>query len=194
MIERSVTAAVLFAWVAGDEVYGDNGRCAPGWKPSASPMCLQSPAITGYRPGRARPPRRSARRAAAPAGLAAVVRRGRRQRTPMVRLGMGHHQRSRPGVPVPADPPEPQHRGTGLLPLPQPPPGHAGRPGEGGRAQVGHRDRPPLVPVKLRCFLMVALLRCGRFPVGAVPSGRGCRSRAGVPGVRVAGISAVRLR
>ena len=25
MIERSVTAAVLFAWVAGDEVYGDNG-------------------------------------------------------------------------------------------------------------------------------------------------------------------------
>jgi hypothetical protein len=30
MIERAVTAAVLFGWVAGDEVYGDNGPLR-GW-------------------------------------------------------------------------------------------------------------------------------------------------------------------
>ena len=60
--------------------------------------------------------------------------------------------------------------------------------------QVAYRDTPPLVPVKLCCFLMVAVLRRGRFPVLAVPGGRGCRSPAGVPGVRVAAVSAGRLR
>jgi hypothetical protein len=53
--------------------------------------------------------------------------------------------------------------------------------------EIGHR-----VPVKLRCFLMVALLACGWVPVRAGPSGRGYRSRAGVPSVRVAATSAGR--
>jgi hypothetical protein len=51
MIERAAGAAVPFAWVAGDEVYGATGRCAPGWKPGASPTCSRSPAITGSPPG-----------------------------------------------------------------------------------------------------------------------------------------------
>ncbi|HEX9359105.1 MAG TPA: hypothetical protein VF933_35515, partial [Streptosporangiaceae bacterium] len=54
------------------------------------------------------------------------------------------------------------------------------------RITVVHRDRPPLVPVKLRCFLMAVFLVSGRVRVRAVPSGRGCRSLAGVPCVRVA--------
>src|SRR5205814_2285633 len=51
MIERAAGAAVPFAWVAGDEVYGTTGRCAPGWRPSTSRTCSRSPAITGSPPG-----------------------------------------------------------------------------------------------------------------------------------------------
>ena len=56
--------------------------------------------------------------------------------------------------------------------------------------------RPPLAPVKLRCFLMAVFLvsRQVRVPVVAVPSGRGCSSRAAVPCARVAGGSARRRR
>ena len=58
------------------------------------------------------------------------------------------------------------------------------------------RSRPPLAPVKSRCFLTVVFLVSRRVPVPvvAVPSGRGCRSRAGVPCAGVAGASARRRR
>jgi SRSO17 transposase len=55
MIERAVTAAVPFAWVAGDEVYGDNDRCAAGWKNKASRTCSRSHATIGCPPGPAEP-------------------------------------------------------------------------------------------------------------------------------------------
>ena len=60
-------------------------------------------------------------------------------------------------------------------------------------AAVEDRGRPPLVPVRLRCFFMGVFLVPGLVRVEGVPSGRGCSSRAGVPCVHVAGASA-RLR
>ena len=68
------------------------------------------------------------------------------------------------------------------------------RPGRSLPRALGSRDWPPLAPVKLRCFLMVAVLRCGGFLFRGVPSGRGYRSRVGVPCVRVAAVSAARPR
>jgi SRSO17 transposase len=59
---------------------------------------------------------------------------------------------------------------------------------------LASRGWPPLVPVKLRCFLMVVFFVSRRAGVLAVPSGRGRSSRPGVPGVRVAGASVRRLR
>ena len=93
-----------------------------------------------------------------------------------------------------ADPPPDQRRRVRLLPHPRPRPGAAGPAGEGRRVAVEDRGRPLLVPVKLRCFLMVVFLVAGQVHVEAVPSGRGCRSRAGVPGVHVAVASAPRRR
>ena len=191
MIERAVSARVPFAWVAADEAYGDNGPLRTWLEqqhiayvlavardhrvPAGAGRTVRADALA------ARLPRRAWQRLSAGDGA-----KGHR----VVRLGLGHHQQPRPRTPVPADPPEPEHRGTGLLPLLLPAAGHAGRPGQGGRASLDDRGRPLLVPVKLRCFLMVVFLVAGQVRVGAVPSGRGCRSRAGGPGVRVAGASA----
>ena len=58
------------------------------------------------------------------------------------------------------------------------------------RAPLAGGSRPPLAPVKLRCFLMVVFLVSRRAGVLAVPSGRGCSSRPGGSCARVAGASA----
>ena len=62
-----------------------------------------------------------------------------------------------------------------------------------GRA-LGSRGRPPLAPVKLRCFLMAVFFVPRRAGVVGVPSGRGRSSRPGGLCVRVAGASARRRR
>ena len=36
MVERALKAGVPFAWVAADEVYGQNPGCGTGWKASRS--------------------------------------------------------------------------------------------------------------------------------------------------------------
>jgi transcriptional regulator with XRE-family HTH domain len=77
------------------------------------------------------------------AGLAEAVRRNRRQRPPLLRLGLDHHRRRQPRVPLAADPPEPAHQGPGLLPLPLPAAGPAGHAGEGRRAPLDRRGEFP---------------------------------------------------
>src|SRR5215472_7298422 len=87
MIERAAVAAVPFAWVAGDEVYGGNGPLRTWLETRAHRLRargrLRSP---GPRRGRAYHPRRSPGRPPARERLPAAVRGGRRQRTQLVRL------------------------------------------------------------------------------------------------------------
>jgi len=67
------------------------------------------------------------------------------------------------------------------------PAGPPGIPGPRDRSPVcremANRSRPPLLPVKRDSLFTAApfvlLLAFSRFPAGAVPSGRGCSSRAG---------------
>ena len=60
---------------------------------------------------------------------------------------------------------------------------------QGGGPSLAGGSRPPLAPVKLRCFLMVVFLVPRRAGVLSAPSGRGRSSRAGVPCACVAGAS-----
>jgi len=85
MIERAAGAAVPFAWVAGDEVYRDNGPLRT-WLETQRIGHVLAAACDHRVPGRGRAhhPRRSAGRPPAPEGLAAAVRGDRRQRTPLV--------------------------------------------------------------------------------------------------------------
>ena len=109
MIERAVTAGVPFAWVAADEVYGDNGPLRAWLEDPASVTCWRSRVITGYPPGPGGTLRAITLAARLPKqGLAAAVRRRRRQRPPVPRLGLDHHRRSPPGAPLAADPPHPR--------------------------------------------------------------------------------------
>ena len=136
---------------------------------------LVNPEDQGQGPGRA-PGGRPRRGGPGPA--AGPVRAGDRVRGP--RPGGRRERRDH----------RPDHHHRGL-------PGRAGgRPRAGLPRTMGARGRPPLAPVKLRCFLMAVFLvsRQVRVPVVAVPSGRGCSSRAGVPCARVAGGSARRRR
>jgi len=85
MIERTAAAAVPFAWVAGDEVYGGNGPLR-AWLESRRIAYVLAVACDHRVPagGRAHHPGRSAGRPPAREGLAAAVRRCRRQRTSLV--------------------------------------------------------------------------------------------------------------
>jgi len=133
MIGRALDAGTPAAWVTGDEVYGadpglraslkraaDRIRAGRGQEPHGGRQCRAGP---GGRPGR---------EAAAPV-LAAAVGRGRRQGPPLVRLGLDCHRARPPWMPLAADPPQPAHPRTGLLPLLVAAPGAVGRAGARGR-------------------------------------------------------------
>jgi hypothetical protein len=119
---------------------------------------------------------------------------GRIENAQVAVLRLGRHRPHRPPArePAVADPPQPQHRRTRVLPLLLAGRSAADHLGARRWIKVAGRDRPPLAPVKLRCFLMVAILACGWVRVRAGPSGRGYRSPAGVPCARVAAASAHR--
>ena len=190
MIERAVSARVPFAWVAADEAYGDNGPLRTWLEQQHIAYVLAVARDHRVPAGSAAP----SAPMSSPRGCPGAPGSGYRQ----VMVPRDTGGTTGPGSPsatpapdtVPANPPEPKHRGTGLLPLLLPAAGHARRPGQGRREEMAGGGRPLLVPVKLRCFLIVVFLVPGRVPVEAVPSGRGCRSRAGVPCARVAGASA----
>ena len=144
MIGRAAAAGVPFAWVGRRRgVRGQRAAARRSGSPADRPRAgrLPRPPDTGR--SRAHDPRRRAGGPPAQAGLAAPVRRGRRQGPPLVRLGLDHHPRDRPGLPLAADPPQPANPGTGLLPLLLPAPGPAGHPGHGRPAQMDHRGELP---------------------------------------------------
>ena len=126
MIERAVSARVPFAWVAADEAYGDNGPLRTWLEQQHIAYVLAV-----------------ARDHRVPAGAGRTVRAdelaARLPSRAWQRLSAGDGAKghrwydwagyiSNPAwTPVPADPPEPKHRGTGLLRLLLPAAGHAGR-------------------------------------------------------------------
>jgi SRSO17 transposase len=140
MLERALAAGVPASWVAADEVYGGNPRLRAWLETRALPYVLAVKRIERLALPQGQP--------AAPAG-AAAGRRGRGpgcahptgalaglQRRPwgqgpaVVRLEppFPHHgwRAGRVGA-LAADPPQPGHRGTGVLPLCRP-----SRPAAGG--------------------------------------------------------------
>ncbi len=78
-----------------------------------------------------------------PAGVAAVLRGRGRQGTPLLRLGLAGHRPRPARSPPPADPPQPPHRGAGVLPLLQPPPRPAACPGQGRGNPLDHGGEFP---------------------------------------------------
>ena len=53
MIERAIDDGVRFGWVTADEAYGENVRCAPGWKNNTSATwwrCRELTVVNGGRP------------------------------------------------------------------------------------------------------------------------------------------------
>jgi len=182
-------------FVCGDEVYGSCTELREYLEERDQAYVLRVPcSFTLVLPGGIMLTLQAGR---SPAGqqarLGDPLGRDRIERTPLVRLGVAGH-RLRPASP--ADPPPADHRRAGLsLLLPARRTAGIAVPAHPrGRAALACRGGPPLVPVKLRCFFMVVFLVAGQVRVESVSSGHGCRSRAGVPGVRVAGASAPRRR
>ena len=126
MIERAAGAAVPFAWVAGDEVYGGNGPLRT-WLETQRIAYVLAVACDHRVPA-------GAGRTIRADHLAARLPGKAWQRLSAGAGAKGHRwydwawvtiNDPGPGQPVPADPPQPPHRRPGLLPLLQPAAGHA---------------------------------------------------------------------
>ena len=197
MIGRAVRAGVPFAWFTADEVYGGNGKLRAwleGRRIALRAGRLRRPPDARRR--WAHHPRRRARRQAARDGPGSGCPPGTAPKATATTTGPGSHRHPAPGGRWLLIRRNRRTRELAFYRCWSPRPVTLRRAGRRRRAAVGHRGRPPLVPVKLRCFLMAVFLVSRRVPVPvlAVPSGRGCRSRAGVPCARVAGASARRRR
>ncbi len=97
MIARSVTAAVLFAWVADDEVYEDNGPLRTWLEAERIAYVLpvacdhRVPAVAGHAP------RAGQLAARLPGGPGSGCPQGPTPKDADGTTGHGHHQRFRPG-------------------------------------------------------------------------------------------------
>jgi SRSO17 transposase len=141
MIGRALDAGVPAAWVTADEVYGADSGLRGDLERRQTGYVLAVAAT--HRVATAAGPARPARSPAAPRRGAALFRRRRREGAPLLRLGLGGHRPRPPWSPPPADPPQPEHPRAGVLPLLQPPPRPAARPGHGRRDQVDHGGEFP---------------------------------------------------
>ena len=127
--------------MAGDEVYGGDPELRKELENRRTGMSWPWPVITASPPGARTAPTRSppvSRRS-----LAAAAPPARRQGPPLLRLGLSAIRAGQPGMPLAADPPQPPHPGTGVLPLLRARPGPAGRTGHGRRTAVDHRGELP---------------------------------------------------
>jgi hypothetical protein len=144
MIERTLDAGAPAALAAGDEVYGDNPhlRATLERRQLGYVLAISS---THRLPTQAGPQRADhlAKRIPRRAWHKLSAGRGAKG-PPLVRLGTPRSDRTRPDGPsVPADPPQPPHRRTRLLPLPRTPTGAAVHPGQDRRKPL---DRGGNVP------------------------------------------------
>ena len=129
MIERAVARGVPFAWVAADEVYGGHGPLRTWLEQPALGYVLAVARDHRVPAGAGRTVRADrARRAAAPACLAAAIRRDGAKGHRWYDWAWVTVSDPGPDDRLAADPPQPPHRGTGLLPLLRPAAGHAAPP------------------------------------------------------------------
>ena len=143
MIGRALDAGTPAAWVTGDEVYGadpglraDLERRQIGYvlAVAATHRVTTAAGPCQVRQIAARLPRRAWQRYSAGRG---------RQGAPLLRLGLAGHRPGPAWSPLPADPPQPPHRGTGVLPLLLTPPRPAARPGQDRRDPLDHGGEFP---------------------------------------------------
>ena len=142
MISRALDAGVPASWVTADEVYGADPGLRADLERRQLGYVLAVAATHRVTTGAGTC---QARQIAArlPPGVAAVLRRRGRQGAPLLRLGLGGHRPGQARLPLAADPPQPPHRRTCVLPLLQPPSGPPPRPGQGRRNPVDDGGKFP---------------------------------------------------
>jgi SRSO17 transposase len=143
MIARALDAGTPAAWVTGDEVYGADPGLRSDLERRQIGYVLAVAASRHVATAGGPLPGPQDRRPSAPPSLATLLRRRRRQGPPVLRLGLGGHRPWPTWPPLAADPPQPPHRRTGVLPLLQPPPHSAPRTGQDRWNPVGHGGEFP---------------------------------------------------
>ena len=143
MLARTLDARVPAGWVAGDEVYGadpglrsDLEKRETGYVLAVACRHTFSIGLHTFRAD-------ELARRAAPASMAAILRRRWCQGPPLLRLGLGGHRPRPARAPVAANPPQPAYPRTRLLPVLLTPAHPAGHPGQGRRAQMASRGELP---------------------------------------------------
>jgi len=117
MVTRFLDAGHQAVWVAGDEVYGGNPRLRTALEERGTGYVLAVACSHEGHHRRPEVPRGHAGQEGAQEGLAEAVLRGRSQGPPLLRLGRHRPHRPPAREPAVADPPQPQHRRTRVLPL-----------------------------------------------------------------------------
>ena len=143
MIGRALDAGTPAGWVTGDEVYGADPGLRADLERRQIGYVLAVAASHPVATGAGTLPGTPDRRLPAPAGVAALLRGRGRQGPSLLRLGLAGHRPRTARPPLAADPPQPPHPGAGVLPLLQPPPRPAARPGQGRRDPLDHGGEFP---------------------------------------------------
>ena len=178
MIERAIGACVPFGWVTADEAYGQNTALRDWLEQRGVSYVLAVP--KSFTVSAAAGPRR-------PDTLAALVPAAGWQQISCGEGAKGHryYDWALIGTASPARHLLVRRPFAGgqlaFFPLPRPGRHHPRRIRAGSRRAVGGRHRPPLIPVKLRCFLMVVLLACRRAPVRGGPASAGVEAWRACP-------------
>ncbi|WP_436843382.1 IS701 family transposase [Streptomyces narbonensis] len=151
-VTRFLDAGHRAAWVAGDEVYGGNPRLRAALEERGTGYVLAVACSHEVTTAAGKFRADTAGQEGAQEGLAEAVRRGRSQGPPLLRLGRRRPHRPPAREPAVADPPQPQHRRTRVLPLPL-----------AGRSAADHPGARRWIKVAGR----------GVFPVRQEPGGLG---------------------
>ncbi|MEV6478099.1 transposase [Streptomyces sp. NPDC051657] len=143
MIETALDAGINASWVTGDEAYGQDPQLRLALETRETGHVLAVACSTRVRINQGSAPARADSVAGPSArhGLATAQCRQRRVGPALLRLGLGPHRHWQP--PPSADPPQPDHRRTRLLPVLVTHRSDAGRTGPRRRCPLEHRGVLP---------------------------------------------------